>query len=865
MSQQVAQTTFTGTDEIPELGYAGQFDESIESENDLGDYLSRPVEIHRFGFATSDYTGINPWMELFNTSAYFQKLNGFKYFRGTLCIRVAISISPFAQGCAFIAYNPGGYGNRDNICSSSQLPHLVVDPNLTNDQVLRIPFHFPVQYLDWYGWRAGNVMPFPNPKLYNAVVTPLINSQTLTAVNTDIVVYAWFEDVELRVSTTVKAQGNEYDERAPISSVSRVVATAAHGLSGVPVIGPFMTATAWAADSISAVASAFGFTKVPIVTGPHFAKISQGNQLAITSGQNATGLLTLSDKAERTIGPRCVTGNDEDQMAFNYMARQWSYLTLHDWTTSHSYGHACMNVAVTPHVRSSLSGPGGGFLYLPCTIPALLHTYWRGSMEYKFYAIKTPYHQGKLLIRWLPEIGITMDASNVGNTFEGYSVVWDIAQDSEITVTVPYAANTPWKTSVRTVPAASLTDTTYNRERLNGTIYLNVMSPLTGPAASSAIKIMVLARAGPDMEWSCPTSQNHRRLFYENMDTATDLVWTETDNQATTNSGNFMPIYPQGMDDDSILLGPASSNPTAAADCSGETSVSLRDLVKRSELDMVVQVFYVDNEMLTPFVPTLPYKKGRVYGTNEWAPEVRPTVINFATPLFYATRGSTQIDMTMRQTYELPVGANAYNSDDAWSCAFTRSFAPGYSFFRWIHGTFNEYDQGATNGLSVQKSEFGYISVKLPHYSKLVTQPVDTLYYGHTVPVGGTTNYVANGVFFEPLRCLKANNQRCIQMYRSAGLDFTLDWFLGCPELFETNMGYFPWSPDYWDSFLLNKEQTMEVIDRTSETVVNKSDLEVGFPKSSRSLEEIEGEDLEQEDLPPARGNRVLLRHGVRR
>jgi hypothetical protein len=155
----------------------------------------------------------------------------------------------------------------------------------------------------------------------------LKNANGLTTDSINIKVYAWAEDIEVAGPTIElavqsgsgksvrkhKAKDDEYG-KGIISKPASAIARAAGALSEIPIIGPFATATSYAAGAVADIASLFGYTNVPVIDDvqPFYSKPFPN--LASTDIGTPVEKLTLDSKNELSIDPK-ITGVDvEDEL-----------------------------------------------------------------------------------------------------------------------------------------------------------------------------------------------------------------------------------------------------------------------------------------------------------------------------------------------------------------------------------------------------------------------------------------------------------------------------------------------------------------------------------------------------------------------
>lgn len=129
------------------------------ADANLGDFLSRPILIRSYQWTPSAqlFESFNPWNDYFSNTAVKSKMDYFRNFRCTLCLKVMLNGNSFYYGRALMSYNP--YETNDDvtlqriffeqdIVGASQKPHVLLDPCSSQGAEMCLPFVYPENWFD---------------------------------------------------------------------------------------------------------------------------------------------------------------------------------------------------------------------------------------------------------------------------------------------------------------------------------------------------------------------------------------------------------------------------------------------------------------------------------------------------------------------------------------------------------------------------------------------------------------------------------------------------------------------------------------------------------------------------------------------
>lgn len=488
------------------------------SDANLEHFFRRPIKILETEWGTSGILSdeIDPWTLYFENLRVINRITNYKLLRCKLKLKIVINGNSFHYGRAYAAYHPlkvyddmtmnraGVFSDNVNL---SQLPKIFLDPTLSQGGEMELPFFWHQNYLsipdsEWD--QMGT--------LILRSLTPLKHANGATDQVT-ISVFAWAEDVELSVltsveSTTLKPQGGDETDHAQgkISAPAAAVSKAAHVLKDVPGIGPFAMATSIAADTVSGVAKAFGYSR-PVIdsTAEAFVNRPMGT-LAQTNARDSSVKLTVDTKQELSIDPRIVGLDDKDQMTIKSIASRESFLTQFTWPVGTGPETLLWNGRVDP-CQFVEQGTPTEYHLTPSCIAALPFRFWTGSMKFRFQIVASAFHRGRIKIVYDPDFL----ASNEYNT--NYTHIIDIAESRDFTIEI---GNGQEKTLLgHHFPGFDSETQMFGtsaftaKEEGNGVVGVYIVNELSVPnsAVNNDITINVFVSMGDDFEVFVPSKQ----------------------------------------------------------------------------------------------------------------------------------------------------------------------------------------------------------------------------------------------------------------------------------------------------------------------------------------------------------------------
>lgn len=490
---------------------------------DIKRFLSRPVIVSEFDWATTDTVGtslysenvVKNWLHSSgsnNISMWKDKIAGFSVLRCKIVYRIQINAMRFQQGRLLFNYFPQADLNpfryqmvNQSLMYQTQLPRVEIDCSVNSSVIMEIPYVSPT-----IGYQIGTGA-YGHGQTNLIVYSPLVDPSGSGKVG--VTIWAHLEDIELmfpampqsgKKTIRKKARGGasvgdtlqeeELDNATggSMSSFFNSVADTADKAGKIPLLSSVAAPVKWASNIAGNVAAAFGFSN------PSLSDASQQIiQKTAAASQNVNGIdtsqkLGLFQDNNVQVLPGAF-GTDVDEMDLNYVCSRPSYYFTFPWNGTHSIGHLVGGALITPtYFWNSRTIPTSGIQVrdvVPMYYVASMFKYWRGSITCTFKFVKTEFHSGRLLFAFQPQFD---SLPSFSSTNYNLREVVDIRESNEFTITIPYVSNTQY----------------LGVDNLDfcGTLNFYVLNELQAPSTVSPnIQIIMEVSAGPDFELAVPT------------------------------------------------------------------------------------------------------------------------------------------------------------------------------------------------------------------------------------------------------------------------------------------------------------------------------------------------------------------------
>lgn len=754
----------------------------LDVSYELNNFFSRPTRIRTYSIPQGESYNIRqfyPWADYFMNPQIKKKLDNYAYIRCNLKLKFVVNSSPFIYGAYCAAYQPLPDFNKQLIPQAttdsedrifiSQRPNIVVESHKNKGGDLTLPFFY---HKDWLPTTEADFEAMGQITIFPYAAFDSANG-TATG-DVPITVYAWAEDVEITGATVLSVQTDDEYGQGPVERISSKVAGYASYLEDVPFIGPFALATNIGASAVSAIASLFGWTNVPVIENVAPFKNLPYHAFASSEIGVPIDKLTLDPKNELTVDPRVAGLDGCDEMSIKYLTTREAFLFDSTWSQSFAQNQSLARMNVTPTWCVTVSNPNGTRIWeTPMGHVSRMFANWRGSIVIRIKLVASPYHQGRLRVSYDPrgDIFAVQDTENVVVT-----KIIDLSVTDEAEFVIPYMQPQAWQEVSQTFQRdwSQSTTTTYNETRSNGRFEVQVLNPLTGPDATAGVELLFFVRAGDDFEVANPGAmpQNMTPLAIQSAD---EIV--SADGKITYTMG-------------SMTSRPVDVNMVHF----GEAIQSVRPVLRRT------------NQLTRRLGESLTIATQNVVAGVEIAANIYPQQYGYHPRSYY--RGQTKIsdietDVSVSKTHPITWmamcyagirGSMHYNYNNISSveypqveCTRVLANAPKYTMVNRtvLSDSVQPLPSGAGNsGLSLinERTQNG-VAFTVPYMSKYKFAPcsADLLGTGNNVEYNLDENNYMVSVRRVTDGVGPSLTQPMFSVYCGAGTDFTLLYFLGVP------------------------------------------------------------------------------------
>nr|ULF99945.1 MAG: hypothetical protein 2 [Marnaviridae sp.] len=454
-------------------------------------------------------------------------MTNYAWLKCDLKIKIMVNASPFYYGTTLVSYHPLPSFHTQSITNDtgtryfipySQRPHIWIYPQNNEGGEMTLPYLWPK---NWLSTLVNQDFIDMGKLTYFPVVT-LQSANGVAAGGVTISTYAWAENVVLSGPTSgFVMQSDEYS-MGPVSSVASAVSNAANALTGLPMIGSFMTATKIGASTVASIASSLGFSNPPVIENTLPIKNQGIPQLASPEISYPIEKLTIDPKNELTVDPSAVGLPPNDELSIQHLTNKESYLTTFNWSSVDASDALLFSSAVTPEMFDIDATPTAPMYLTPMAWISSMFNHWRGDIIFRFRFICTQYHRGRVRIIYDPSGSA---AANILNITATQSVVFnevvDLTKDTNVEIRVPYQQALAWCTTFNPVSAAQVpftvgSGTTFKHvpSITNGMIAVRVVTSLTSPILASTVQCIVSVRGAENLEFSNPSDISTRYSYF---------------------------------------------------------------------------------------------------------------------------------------------------------------------------------------------------------------------------------------------------------------------------------------------------------------------------------------------------------------
>ena len=397
-------------------------------KTDLDKVFSRPIKITSgvLSASSADHVLVNTTFP----GAYFKanalardKLRNYAYLRCTVCIRVAFSSAPLYSGKMLAALR---YGVVSPVHVWEAISDISVEMDLSTGSaaVLKAPTVLPM------GWSL--VEEYDSDRTKFDFLTFVLFTLTQTSASVGFTVYAWLEDVDLRMpmyGPPLSAHGGPDTIREVTSDVFATASSGIRSFQGVlvDVVSIIDTAAKFAAmvGLSMPAASEKGMLMNAHTPQPHFPHLV---------GATLTSRLATVQE-QKTVQPMGTWGCRGDDMDVRSVCSRPGILAVGNYNTAGFVTSWWVNPGAYCKIGST-----SFFSHLAWT--SLFFRMWRGTIKYRIALAKTAFHAGVLEVIYQP--GRLNQVTTVEEASLNHRWSWDISQSSSFEFEIPFSSPISW-------------------------------------------------------------------------------------------------------------------------------------------------------------------------------------------------------------------------------------------------------------------------------------------------------------------------------------------------------------------------------------------------------------------------------------
>jgi len=702
------------------------------------DFLAKDIILAPYVWSTStavntDITsgGIDVFSQFQGAGINANKLYGMNLIRCKVEFTVKINSNPFQAGRLLVhflpcvaQYSAGWLATRNiNLATKTQQPSIELDCRDTSKTMV-IPYVSPFEYYDRLNdiYRIGT--------FYISVLSGLTVGASDTP-NVDVSVNYRFIDVELAAPLVPNA--DEAVRSAQSHSISRGLRTTARvlkNLGTIPMLSKYVEPIAWAVKVSAGVAATMGYSKPLSDSPPQLMQLEPYKYTATHSGPDMSIPLSGEIDNRLSIAPD-VSIRAEDEMSLSFLLSRpyyWKSYTLTPSTATGFYASfqaapiaMAQSGTYASGVKTATYTTGGPMNYL-----SRLFNFYRGSIKIRLKFVKTQFHSGRLLFTFSPSYNINNVPTDTTYSLRHYV---DIREADDIEFTLPYLIPQTYLTVGESI----------------GLFSIYVQNQLRVPTTCDAsMSILVYVSAGDDFELAVP-------VVGGNLGGLPPLMIGNSDDP--TSSTSLVSSVIGGEMKASKTLRPSSL-------CIGEHFLSVKQLINRYS-----HVCNTPNSIAygIPFFHS---------ATTTSAGSITSTapggdVLSWVGLMYAFYRGSVRM---------MPLGVAAGSVVSLARGGSMPYFGPASSFSGG-NTVPNRLSTWATPGTVSQTSYGAFVTsqtttmFKVPYYNTVRCSILDFIVSSSN---SGTDPSVPDTALFWA-------NAISADIFRSAGEDYQLSYFIGCP------------------------------------------------------------------------------------
>lgn len=608
----------------------------ITQEQDIKDFLARPVVLQDGLFQSTDTVTIFPIIPLLDTiltgPMVAPKLVGFGGIRADVVLTLQINATRFTQGRYLLNFYPTGgamdiaHSNqaidlaRFSLVQRTSVPGIQIDLNTETQVQLRIPFMSAYAFNSLRSATTGVFI----RNIGSAQIHPYVAASTACTYT----LFGHLENVELYLPTAPQANTKTVTEKeqsskdiGPVESTAKLISKTSKLFKNVPILSSYVEPIGWAADLVGGAASAFGWSKPTISDTITVLARNRGYQNPNYDGADMAVKMSLSVKNQVATVPG-LGSTDIDEMSFDYIKTIPAYFNSTTWSTGTAKEVLLATLPLSPQAFGlNLIDNGNSTLnYPPCCSPELYFNLYRGSFKITIKAVKTEFHSGRLSVAYVPQPtnGLSNPSVIYPSTYFVNRHIIDVRTAKEWTFEFPFGS-----------------DFTYLDTNVPyGNVFIYIENPLVAPpTVPSTIDLIFEVSGGEDLEYAMPKTMPY-------------ATYHPSAPQADTETPGLVSLSTDPLDTTvgSTAVGRETVN--FAEISIGEKFNSFRQLIKR--MDMRGRATATPNAA-GQYTIILPFARELVEGIGTAGaptyPFTQPDTFSLVSNMFAIARGSVRIKL----------------------------------------------------------------------------------------------------------------------------------------------------------------------------------------------------------------------------
>lgn len=524
-----------GSDVKQHSGDVETFSILQKTDQELGEFLSRPVEIFSDQIALGvDYDqAIDPWDLFTNEPSVRAKLKNYAYIKGDLVVRISLAGNPFNMGKLQVAYVP--FSDQNPILNryiavpafrtgklqylSQQHGVVNMDPKFNKPTEIVCPFFSPAPMMRLFNSSTlalGAATSFDTIGSLGTIWLSTLNQMKSVssgvATSVSLYVYAYMTNVSfgcptatIMELTTESGKPQSIDERysGPVSKWANTGTRFLDSFKAVPMLQPYVGPSSMVLSGIRDLASHFGFSRPSLISAANYVKNQPFQNSAMCIVGDTAQKISIDPKQEVDL---VISGNmTEDEMSYSYLCkREWYFHTFTWATTDAPNTTALFSFGVNPcTVKPYASGANVLYQPGPMFMVANMHAYWKGKITYRVEIVASAFHRGKLAVVFEPNAAQAQLIRTDLKLNKQYTAIIDVQETQDFEFCVDMAHFREWA-MVLDKSLYDCTDANLNSadllNYLNGFVRFHVVNRLQSPTADG-VEVNVFMRSD-DMQFN---------------------------------------------------------------------------------------------------------------------------------------------------------------------------------------------------------------------------------------------------------------------------------------------------------------------------------------------------------------------------